>query len=277
MSMQRRAIALSLGLAALLSSCTEASISETSSKNAEKLSAPAPEMMSETISESTPEGAAPLTDSASNASGTTDRAPASNSSAIARSMPVYPEIGTLISAQSGDLACYTTVRDRQGREFQILATYEICDRQSQLLNQTVRFIYEDGNVPDCESAEPCGRTRRETLIADVVELGDSWQVLSNGTWTVTVGRIGSWDGVNNTGGLTYYGCDSAGNCLSLTDGFVVCRHGVCNMSWENGDYAYTLSSELREDHNDQTTLLVWQGATEILRAENMQLIEASDY
>ncbi|MBF2079103.1 MAG: hypothetical protein IGR76_11445 [Synechococcales cyanobacterium T60_A2020_003] len=188
----------------------------------------------------------------------------------------YPEIGTLMSAQAGDVMCYTTVRDRQGQEFPIGATFEICDRQNELLGQTVRFVYSEETVADCQSAEPCGRSRQETLISDAILLGQTWQVLSNGDWTVTVGRLESWDGVNGTGNLTYYGCDAAGNCLSLTDGFVVCRNGVCNMSWANGNYAYTLSSKLTETGNDPTTLLVWENGTEILRADSMVLVDSSD-
>lgn len=189
----------------------------------------------------------------------------------------YPEIGVLTSAQAGDLKCYVTVRDPQGQVFDLGATFEICDRQENLLDQTARFIYSTESVADCESAEPCGRSRQETLISDAVILGDDWSTYSNGQWTVTVGRLGSWDGTNNTGNLTYYGCDSSGNCLSLTDGFLVCRNGVCNMSWENGDYAYTLSSELTETGDGDTSLLVWQGETEILRAENMEVIDSSEF
>lgn len=189
----------------------------------------------------------------------------------------YPNIGVLTSAQSGDLKCYTTVRDPQGQVFDLGATFEICDRQASLLDQTVRLVYSEESVADCQSAEPCGRSRQETLISDAVILGDDWDTYSNGQWTVTVGRLGSWDGTNNTGNLTYYGCDRDGNCLSLADGFLVCRNGVCNMSWENGDYAYTLSSELTENGDGDTSLLVWQGETEILRAENMEVIDSSEY
>jgi len=188
----------------------------------------------------------------------------------------YPEIGQILSMQAGDLKCYTTVRDRSGQEFDIGATFEVCEQEA-LLNQTVRFVYSEENVADCQSAEPCGRTHRETLISELIPLGESWQVLSNGTWTVTVGRVETWDGVNNTGNLTYYGCDDEGNCLSLTDGFVVCRDGVCNMSWANGNYAYTLSSELSETGDDPTTLIVWENGNEILRAENMEIVDSNEF
>lgn len=190
----------------------------------------------------------------------------------------YPERGRLTAMEAGDLKCYTTLVDPQGQVFDIGATFEICDRQAELLNQNAIFTYSVENVADCQSAEPCGRTRQETLISGAIVLGEAWEVWSNGTWTVTVGQLDSWDGTNNTGGLTYYGCDDQGNCLALDQGFTVCRNGICNMSWENGNYAYTLSSELSEDPADsQTTLLVYENATEILRAENMERIDGSDF
>ncbi|MBD1910708.1 MULTISPECIES: hypothetical protein [unclassified Leptolyngbya] len=257
--MKNPMMAIALGLALLLSSCG-ATVAESSSAPESSASSSKPVAVAAASSATNPKA---------------EKAEEVEAIAQAEETTEYPEIGQIISLQSGDLMCYTVVRDRQGQEFDIGATFEICEQQ-ELLNQNVRFVYSEENVADCQSAEPCGRSRKETLISDVVLLGENWQVLSNGDWTVTVGRIESWDGVNNTGGLTYYGCDSDGNCLSLTDGFTVCRDGICNMSWENGDYAYTLSSEVTDDGEGSTTLIVWQNGDEILRAENMELIDSSD-
>lgn len=253
-TMKKPMMAIALGLTLLLSSCGD--VAESSS------SAP--------VSESPAKPVAAVGASAV-------AAPKAEEDEVAQAEVTaeYPEIGQIISLQAGDLMCYAVVRDRQGQEFDIGATFEICEQQD-LLNQNVRFIYSEENVADCQSAEPCGQTRQEILISDVVLLGENWQVLSNGTWTVTVGRIESWEGVNNTGGLTYYGCDADGNCLSLTDGFTACRDGICNMSWENGDYAYTLSSEMTDDGEGSTSLIVWQNGNEILRAENMEVIDSSE-
>ncbi|MBE9103350.1 hypothetical protein [Vacuolonema iberomarrocanum] len=178
--------------------------------------------------------------------------------------------------QDGDLLCYATVVDPQGQEHTVGAAFDICNREAELLDQNVVFSYSVENVADCQSAEPCGRTRQERIITNAIDLGESWQVLSNGTWTVTVGRLESWDGVNNTGALTYYGCDDQGNCLTLNNGSSACRRGVCIMSWQNGDYTYTLESEITEAGDGDTTLKVYQNGNEILTAENMQVVEASD-
>ncbi len=80
----------------------------------------------------------------------------------------YPEIATITSLQSGDLMCYAEVMDPSGQVFDLGATFEICDRSDQLLNQTVRLTYREESVADCESAEPCGRSRMEMLIYEAV-------------------------------------------------------------------------------------------------------------
>ncbi|WP_164674478.1 hypothetical protein [Spirulina subsalsa] len=186
----------------------------------------------------------------------------------------YPQRATFTRLQAGDLMCYTQVMDPQGQVFDLGATFELCDRQSELLNQTVRLLYSLENVADCESNEPCGKTRQETLISEVVLLGDSWQVWSNGQWTVTVGRMELGD--IGSQGMTYYGCDAQNNCLALEDGMTICRNGICNMTWSNGDYTYTLSSEMREEGDGPTRLLVFQGERELVNAPGMRIVEASD-
>jgi len=256
--------AIALGLALFLGSCG-APVAESPSDTSSATTAPS------SVAAKTDTAIAQSPDPA--AKTTPETAPADKENVV----EPYPEIGELIELQPGDLKCYATVRDPQGQVFDIGATFEVCDRQDELLNQTVRLVYSEENVADCPSNEPCGRSVRETLISDGIPLGEAWQVLSNGAWTVTVGRIESWDGTNNTGNMTYYGCDDTGSCLSLTEGFTVCRNGVCNMSWANGDYAYTLSSEMSETAGGTSTLLVWQNGTEILRAENMEIIDSSDF
>jgi len=256
--------AIALGFALFLASCSSEPVAEAPATGSPESSNP-----SETVASAPTEPAPPVAK--------VDAPLASEPIAETIETTPYPERGQLTSLQMGDLMCYTTLVDPQGQMFDIGATFEICDRQAELLNQNAIFTYSVENVADCQSAEPCGRTRQETLISDVIVLGEAWEVWSNGTWTVTVGQIDSWDGTNNTGGLTYYGCDDQGNCLALDEGFTVCRNGICNMSWENGDYAYTLSSELSETGDGQTTLLVYQNGNEILRADNMEIIDASDF
>ncbi len=84
----------------------------------------------------------------------------------------YPEIATITSLQAGDLMCYAEIMDESGQVFEVGATFEICDRSDELLNQTVGLTYREESVADCESSEPCGRSRTEMLIYEAVLLGE---------------------------------------------------------------------------------------------------------
>ena len=78
--------------------------------------------------------------------------------------------------------------------------------------------------------------------------------------------------MNNTGNLTYKGCDAQGNCINLTGGKVSCRDGRCVTGWVNGDYRYILSQPITEDGNGSPTLIVKQGDKEILNATGFKLV-----
>lgn len=76
---------------------------------------------------------------------------------------------TLITATvkdlvNGDLMCYATLIDDNGEEKTIGASFEICEQQDLYLDKKVKLSYELANVNDCQSNEPCGKTRQELII-----------------------------------------------------------------------------------------------------------------
>jgi hypothetical protein len=75
----------------------------------------------------------------------------------------YPTSGKVLTLINGDLMCYVDVVDARGKKYNLGAYFEIC-QQSQFLNKRVQLTYKLGNVNDCQSAEPCGKTRVENLI-----------------------------------------------------------------------------------------------------------------
>lgn len=94
-------------------------------------------------------------------------------------------------------------------------------------------------------------------------------VLRNRDWTITVGNGKSWSGVNGTGNLTYRGCNSKGQCLSLTGGTVVCRDGTCTTSWRNGEYTYVLLDRMGETVSP-STLVIRRGDTIIQQIKGLR-------
>ncbi|MBD2578239.1 hypothetical protein [Oscillatoria sp. FACHB-1406] len=186
----------------------------------------------------------------------------------------YPSLGTITQLQSGDLMCYATVADDNNKTYNLGATFEVCEGASELLNKKARLTYQETRVNDCQSNEPCGKTRLENLISEVkivgsADSGDSAQqdttILSNGKWRLEIGNMKSWDGTNGTGSVSYRGCDNKNNCIDLTGGKVTCREGVCRTIWQNGEYSYVVEQFITDGEAKPANLIVRQGDRVILR------------
>ncbi|MBD2775727.1 hypothetical protein [Iningainema tapete] len=75
------------------------------------------------------------------------------------------QIATVKSMDNGDNACYVTLVDQKGKVYQsVYANFEICAKEKTFLNNRVRLSYEQGRINDCQSAEPCGKSKQVTLI-----------------------------------------------------------------------------------------------------------------
>lgn len=194
-----------------------------------------------------------------------------------------PQVGTVKELVNGDLMCYVTLVNEKGVENQVGASFDICAEEGKFLNKKVRASFTVESVNDCESAEPCGKTRQESIITKMEVLEDKTttktetkpqanktQTISNGEWTITIGNGDSWTGVNNTGNLTYKGCDTKSNCIELTGGKVSCRDGKCVTGWRNGDYVYIIEQPITENGNADSTLIVRKGDQEILKATGLK-------
>jgi hypothetical protein len=74
-----------------------------------------------------------------------------------------PRNGTVLKMTNGDIMCYVELRDVSGKKHTIGADFELCNKPKKFLNRRVQITYARVKVNDCESAEPCGKTRWETL------------------------------------------------------------------------------------------------------------------
>jgi hypothetical protein len=75
-----------------------------------------------------------------------------------------PRTGTVLKMTNGDISCYIELRDVGGRIRTLGADFNVCENPDKFLNRRVKLTYERIKVSDCESAEPCGKTRWETLV-----------------------------------------------------------------------------------------------------------------
>jgi hypothetical protein len=90
---------------------------------------------------------------------------ATTSSVQAQQQVQRPTVATVKSMANGDISCYVTLVDTKGKNYQsVPATFDICAQEKTFLNKKVRITYGKARVNDCQSAEPCGKTRIATLI-----------------------------------------------------------------------------------------------------------------
>jgi hypothetical protein len=85
-----------------------------------------------------------------------------------RNTVAQPSVATVKKMVNGDLMCYVTLVDRNGVKYDnVGATFEICAKKKTYLNKNVKLVYRQVSVNDCRSIEPCGKTRRQSLIVQM--------------------------------------------------------------------------------------------------------------
>jgi hypothetical protein len=215
----------------------------------------------------------------------TTRVAARNDAVRKTTSGAQPKVATIKRMVSGDLMCYVTLVDERGREQEVGATFDICNQQTAFLNRKVRLSYQTLSVNDCQSAEPCGKTRKESLISKIeldddklaTRLNTDTQTISNGRWRITISNLNSWTGVNGTGNLSYRGCDARGRCIDLTGGTVACRDGICSTGWTNGDFSYILQQRMSEGGaTSPTTLIVRKGDDVVQTATGFRVVRSGN-
>ncbi|MEH2024250.1 hypothetical protein [Nostoc sp.] len=78
-----------------------------------------------------------------------------------------PIVGTIKDIQNGDLKCYVTVVDENGKlDEGVGAVFDVCEPEK-YVNKKVKLYYTLENVSDCQSSEPCGKTIKEWLISKI--------------------------------------------------------------------------------------------------------------
>lgn len=90
---------------------------------------------------------------------------ASHTAVQAKKAVQRPTVATVKSMVNGDLMCYVNLVDQKGKQYNSVgASFEICAKEKRFLNKKVQLSYSQASVNDCQSAEPCGKSRIETLI-----------------------------------------------------------------------------------------------------------------
>lgn len=78
-------------------------------------------------------------------------------------------IGTITSMNSGDVACYVTLKDDKGVKFEEMADFDICEREKSLKGKRLQLTYAQANVmaQSCQGNVDCKKTDKVILIEKV--------------------------------------------------------------------------------------------------------------
>ena len=76
--------------------------------------------------------------------------------------------GLLTGLQSGDVACYLTLKDKNGAEFTEMAIFEICEMQK-IVGKRVRLSYRIESViaDSCQGNPECRDTQKMALVSAI--------------------------------------------------------------------------------------------------------------
>lgn len=77
--------------------------------------------------------------------------------------PALPTTGKILQLVNGDVMCYVTLLDAKGKKHTLGADFAVCTNQKPV-NKKVRLTYKWSRVSDCQSAEPCEKSRSTMLI-----------------------------------------------------------------------------------------------------------------
>lgn len=92
---------------------------------------------------------------------------ANDAVAQSRNSTPQPRVATVEKMVDGDLMCYVTLVAENGIKREVGAIFEICANKKAFLNKKVNLVYMQVAVNDCQSAEPCGKTRQQSLIVQM--------------------------------------------------------------------------------------------------------------
>lgn len=77
-------------------------------------------------------------------------------------------VGTVTGLDAGDVACYLSLKDEEGRRFEELADFSICE-QTTLVGKRVTLAYELGQIlaDECQGDPDCKKTRTVAIVKAV--------------------------------------------------------------------------------------------------------------
>ena len=81
--------------------------------------------------------------------------------------------GVLTKLENGDIACYLSLKGDDGKSFEEMGDFSICEKQTSLVGKRVALSYELGTVvsDECGGDENCKKTKTVALVTGVKAMG----------------------------------------------------------------------------------------------------------
>jgi len=81
-------------------------------------------------------------------------------------------VGTVRELVTGDIACYLTYTDGEGRKVEVMADFAVCERPQELLGKRVRLRFGTARVQaaSCQGNPDCTATQTVRLVTEVTPL-----------------------------------------------------------------------------------------------------------
>ena len=88
-------------------------------------------------------------------------------------LAALPATATLLSMESGDVACYLKLKDEQGKSLNQMADFELCETGKGLQGKKVALTYSEVRVmaASCQGDVNCKKTETRTLATRMVAVG----------------------------------------------------------------------------------------------------------
>lgn len=75
--------------------------------------------------------------------------------------------GRVTEAVSGDVACYLTLKDDRGRQFEEMAGFDVCEQKPSIVGKRVALSYTEASVmsPECAGDMDCKKKVRKVIVS----------------------------------------------------------------------------------------------------------------
>lgn len=137
-------------------------------------------------------------------------------------------VGTVVRMDSGDAACYITLKDDKGEEFDEAADFAVCDQKPNIDGKRIRMTYTPSKImsPDCQGDPKCKKTQTIALITAAKIEPRASSGKSGAASNATSGATSNAASNSASSKVTAKAAGQASFCTPLEISVFTCKSGV---------------------------------------------------